>query len=104
MQFDRDRFAEVLGTSFVLKAADGKTVMIELVEVSEVKERPHQLSFAIVFLTPESSIVDQGLYDLDHETLGPMQLFLVPIGITDGRMMLESVFNFLREDQGTVSG
>lgn len=97
MQFDRDKFAEVLGTSFVLKAADGKAMTIELVEVSEAKERPHQLSFAIVFLTPEASIVEQGLYDLEHETLGAMQLFLVPIGMSDGRMRLESVFNMLRE-------
>jgi hypothetical protein len=98
MTFDRDRFAEELGSSFALKVADSPTLDLELVEVSELKERPHQMSFAIAFLAPKSAVVGQGLYDLQHERLGEMQVFLVPIGITDERMQLEAVFNFLRED------
>ena len=99
MNFERDRFAGEVGSSFVLKLADSQEVDLELVEVSELKERPHQVSYSLVFLTPKSSPVDQGLYDLRHERLGEMQIFLVPIGMDDDRMKLESVFNLLREDQ-----
>ena len=99
MNFDRDRFAEELGSSFALKIADSESVDLELVEVSELKERPHQVSFAILFLTPNSSLVDQGLYELNHERLGEMQIFLVPIGMDGERMKLEAVFNFLPNDK-----
>ena len=99
MTFDRDRFAEELGSSFTAKDADGRTVDLELVEVTELRERPHQVSFAIVFLTPKSAAVGQGLYDLQHENLGEMQLFLVPVGIKEERMQLEAVFNFVRDDR-----
>lgn len=98
MNFDRDLFAKEVGSCFVLKGSEEQTVDLELAEVSELKERPHQASFALVFLTPKSSVVEQGLYDLQHERLGDMQVFLVPIGLTEERMQLEAVFNFLRED------
>ena len=98
MNFDRDLFAQEVGSCFVLKGADEQTVDLELAEVSELKERPHQVSFALVFLTPNSLAVEQGLYDLQHERLGDMQIFLVPIGVVDERLKLEAVFNFLRED------
>ena len=100
MDFDRDRFAEQIKTRFEITRSEAPAIELELVEVSELRERPHQLSFSLVFLAPKSSVVEQGLYDLQHESLGDMQLFLVPIGITDERMMLESVFNFLRENNG----
>ena len=98
MTFERDLFAQEVGSCFVLKGADEQTVDLELADVSELKERPHQSSFALVFLTPKSSAVEQGLHDLQHERLGEMQIFLVPIGMIDERMKLEAVFNFLRED------
>lgn len=99
MTFDRDRFAEEVGSSFTLKAADGQTLDLELVAVSELKERPYQVSFSAVFLTPASSAVDQGLYDLTHERMGEMEIFLVPIGMIEDRMKLEAVFNFVRQEQ-----
>jgi hypothetical protein len=97
MQFDRDKFAEVIGSRFVIKGPEGQTLDLELSEVSEIRERPHQQSFSVVFLGPESLAVDQGLYEVEHESLGTMHLFLVPIGIKDGRIILEAVFNTLRE-------
>jgi hypothetical protein len=97
MQFDRNKFAEAIGSSFVLKEEDGRTVNLELLEVSEVKDRSNQISFSIVFLAPESDSIGQGLYEVEHETLGPLHLFLVPVGIKDGRIELESVFNLLKQ-------
>jgi hypothetical protein len=98
MNFDRDKFAEELGSSFTLQV-DNHGVDVELVEVSELKERPHQVSFSIVFLMRQSSAIDQGLYDLSHERLGEMQIFLVPIGMDGERLQLEAVFNFLPDDK-----
>jgi len=88
---ERDGFAAEVGTGFILNAAGGHSVEIKLVTVSELKERPSNRSFSIVFQVPDGFTVEQGLYDLDHERMGTLQLFLVPVG--DNR--LESVFNLL---------
>jgi hypothetical protein len=93
--FNRDMFVEAIGTSFKLTTANN-AVDIELNEVSDLKETAAQQVFSIVFLVPEPFMVEQGLYDLEHPTLGPMQLFLSPVGIDEGRMQLEAVFNLLR--------
>jgi hypothetical protein len=89
--FNRDMFVEAIGTSFKLTTANN-AVDIELNEVSDLKETAAQQVFSIVFLVPEPFMV----YDLEHPTLGPMQLFLSPVGIDEGRMQLEAVFNLLR--------
>lgn len=93
--FNRDAFAEVLGSSFKLPAAEDKILDLELVEVSDVRSGNYQESFSIVFRLQEGYSAPQGLYDMSHEKLGAMQLFLVPIGLDDGRLRLEAVFNLL---------
>ena len=96
--FDRDSFAGVLGSLFTLTAAGGESVDVELIEVTEQKETDTQRSFALLFIVPEPYQVEQGLYDLDHKTLGSMQLFLVPVGFDNGRLKLEASFNLLKEN------
>lgn len=103
-EFNRDRFLTALGTNFKLTAADGQIVDIKLSEVSELRERPHQISYSIVFLVPENYQIDQGLYDLEHPDLGATQLFLVPIMPVGNQFRLEAVFNFLREQKESSTG
>lgn len=91
--FSRDNFAKVQGSVFDLTDGAGQTIDLELSEVSPLKETAQQQNFATVFLAPENCVVTQGLYDLQHPLLGKMQLFLVPVGIENGRMQLEAVFN-----------
>ena len=93
--FSRDAFADVVGSTFQLPAPDDKILALDLIEVSEVRRSSFQESFDITFLLQEGYNAPQGVYDLSHEKLGPMQLLLVPIGIEDGRLKLEAVFNLL---------
>ena len=97
MQFERDKFAEFIGTNFTLQLPDLEGITLELAEVSEIRERPHQRSFSLILLTPEGSTLEQGLYEVVHESLGPMAFFLVPVGMDGNRIMLEALFNFLKE-------
>ena len=103
--FSHDRFAEARGSLFKLTAPNGTSVEIELADVSELKATDSQESFSTIFLVPESYRVEQGLYDIDHPAIGPMQLFLVPVGLADdGRLQLEAVFNLLRKKTEPASG
>jgi|SRR5687768_4450655 len=97
LTFDRDTFAPALGSPFTLTAEGGQTVDIELVEVSEWRETPNNRSFSILFSVPEPYRIEQGLYNLDHATLGNMELFLVAVATPKGAPQLEAVFNLLKE-------
>ena len=98
-QFERDKFAEAIGSGFTVTAPNGVSVEFFLAKVSELHETAERQGFSIEFLAPENCNVAQGLYDLEHATLGTMQLFLVPVGVKNGRLQLQSVFNFLIEDE-----
>ena len=93
--FSRDRFVGAVGSKFKLTADSGQTVDLELIEVSELRERPSGQSFSIFFAPPEGYTVLQGMFPLAHEELGTMDIFLVPVGDEKG-VRLEALFNFLR--------
>jgi hypothetical protein len=96
--FKRDAFAEVLGTFFKLPAAEGMVLDLELVEVSESKSHAFQETFSLLFKLPPGYEAPQGLYEMSHEKLGTMHLFLVPIGIEDDRLRLEAIFNLVAKE------
>ena len=93
--FDRDSFAAILGTGFKLEAAENKSVMVQLSEVTDLVAKRGARSFSLIFMVPEGHRVEQGVYNLFHETLGSTQLFLVPIGTAKSQQQLQAVFNFL---------
>ncbi len=93
-------FSEHQGERFCLKlGAEGahpSTLDLELVEVSEGPCSARQESFSVLFAGPPEPLLPQQLYDLRHETLGALTLFLVPVGPgKDGRPRYEAVFNRL---------
>jgi hypothetical protein len=49
--------------------------------------------FTLVFLGPASDhYLRQGTYRLQHERLGALDLFVVPVGPQAGRMQYEAIF------------
>lgn len=84
-----DSFKAHLQTKFLV--ADG--FVLELVEVFEPPATPRQERFSLTFVGPSEPVFQQGTYALQHEVIGTLNLFLVPIG-KDGRgVQYEAVFN-----------
>lgn len=96
--FNRDEFAELIGSTFHMLAPNNEVFDLELSEVSELRKRRGQESFSIIFLLQEGYSASQGLCDLSHEKLGAMQLFIVPVGLENGRLQLEAIFSSLVKD------
>ena len=94
---DRNTFAAAIGTEFKLTAAENRSVTVELSEVADLVEKSGTRSFSAIFTVPENYKVEQGIYDLSHESMGTLQLFLVPIGTTKGPHQLQAVFNLVDE-------
>ena len=86
----RDEFAQQLNTKFSLPPPG---VDLVLVEVSDLLTRPHQEQFSILFFAPIVEPFGQGLFELQHEQLGTLRLFLVPVSQDEKGVSYEAVFN-----------
>ena len=90
-------FEPFLGEAFAVDVEGAETFEIELVEAARIgsdssyttREEP----FAVVYRGPHDPLLQQGMYRLNHEGLGEITLFLVPVGPDDEGMRYEAVFN-----------
>ena len=89
-------FAPLQGTTCKLYVADeAPAVEFEIAEVSRAGQPRDgfRTPFTVLFLGPPGRHVPQGTYRLEHERLGRLDLFLVPIGPEpSGRHRYEAVF------------
>lgn len=69
---------------------------LELITVSELQENSRQQAFSIIFLGPADRMMPQHIYQLKHDQLGELSLFLVPIGKQERGYEYEAVFNHLK--------
>jgi hypothetical protein len=84
-----DSFMPHLQTRFSL--ADN--FVLELVEVFVPPPAPRQERFSLTFIGPSEPLLQQGTYALQHEAMGTLNLFLVPIGNDERGIKYEAVFN-----------
>ena len=97
--FTEAMFAENLNTTFYVRDASNQ-IELKLVETTSISTMPHNIQFSIVFQGPPETILQQKIYKLDHERLGELDLFLVPIAKNDAGFQYEAVFNQVAEVPG----
>jgi len=91
-------FQERLKQKFRMGLGAGNSLDLELIEVRDLGRRRNsagsELScYALVFRAPTRSAAPQASYRLEHDTLGALELFLVPIGPDAVGMRYEAIFN-----------
>ena len=93
-------FSPHLGSKFKLHMDSGRHLDIELVEATPLSmggARPAHLSprgaFSIIFFAPSEAELPQQIYRLEHEVLGELEIFLVPIGRAASGLKCEAIFN-----------
>lgn len=91
--FTIDTFSGHVNTKFVMHHGDSQTAELELISVTDVGSSARQTQFSLVFLGPDAAPLAQGIYRIDHDELGPMDLFLVPIGRDKSGVRYEAIFN-----------
>ena len=92
-------FAACLGTSFAVQAAVDTPVIIELTKAtpSSPPNRPdkpalRQEPFHLLFKGPLQVCLSQQTYELQHDTLGSLLIFLVPVDQDQEGFYYEAVF------------
>lgn len=93
-----EHFAAVKGTSFRLVSGEGRPRDLVLVEVESlsggtVAPEGRRAPFSLTFREPRATTyLQQATVRLEHEDLGDLDLFLVPIGPDVDGMRYEAVF------------
>jgi hypothetical protein len=93
-------FSRNLNTKFRVRAEAPRPVELELVEVTGWTTRPEEEKgmerFSLTFLGPADIYMPQQTYALEHDNLGALELFLVPIGRDERGFQYQAVFNFFK--------
>lgn len=90
---NRETFAEHLNTNFTAQTDAEKEFEITLVEAKSIISNKIQECFALLFCAPPDAPAVQQSFQLDHNTLGKMELFLVPVKKNEDGLFYEAVFN-----------
>lgn len=102
--FTSQTFSPYVGETFHLILDGAPPVEMELVSVTEANfpapargtvDPLRRMSFSLLFLDRDhpNSYLPQGIYHIEHEQLGAMDLFLVPLGPVAEGMRYEVIFN-----------
>lgn len=94
-----DQFSGRVGQTFEVGAEGGVRIRAELVEATESAEaggpgpdgQPRR-QFALVFRGPLEPVLPQATHTVEHDELGRLEIFLVPIGPDGSGMRYEAVF------------
>lgn len=88
-------FAGRVGERFRVQIEGAEQMVLELVEAKEVG-RPHRpearTPFSLVFRGPTEPVLPQRIYAFEHEELGRLEIFIVPIGRDERGTSYEATF------------
>jgi hypothetical protein len=70
---------------------------IELIEAADDESTPRQERFSLIFRGPLQPFLPQGTFRMEHDKMGTLDLFLVPIGKEEDGFRYQAVFNRLRK-------
>ncbi len=90
-------FSQYVDQKFFIHVGENEPMELALVEAIEVgaapKDPQYRQAFSVLFVGPAQPILPQRIYRIEHEEMGALDLFLVPLGPNrDGFMRYESVF------------
>lgn len=91
--FTIDTFSGHVGTKFLMHYGDSQTAELELISATDVGSSNRQIQFSLVFKGPPEGPAAQNIFRLEHEELGALDLFLVPIARDKDGLTYEAVFN-----------
>ena len=101
MKIQKSLFDDHVGEVFHLQDNGDSSISLTLTKVESPEERIQQRSveldirepFSLLFSGPAEPFLEQRMYPLQHEELGLVEVFLVPVGQHQGGYHYEAVFN-----------
>jgi L-ascorbate metabolism protein UlaG (beta-lactamase superfamily) len=97
-KLSKEAFSESLNTRFRIPTQSSDALELKLMEVVETMRTPTREQFSVLFSGPLEYHLPQGIYHMEHEKMGEMDIFLVPIGKGPEGYNYEAVFNRVIEE------
>jgi hypothetical protein len=94
-QLQAAMFTNYVGTQFDVLGNPASAFGLTLTSVIEHVKTERQEVFSLFFHGPADRFMPQGIYKLNHPTLGELDLFLVPVGQDNQGFQYEAAFNNL---------
>ena len=92
-QFCIETFEPHVNTDFLISQKAGSAIRLKLVEAKAGVPHPSMRQFSLLFRGPTEPRMAQQIFHLQHEVLGELDLFLVPIGKEAAGALYQAVFN-----------
>jgi hypothetical protein len=91
----RSTFAPLVGTSFRMIGGgrDDDVVLAEIDDIAPVRWPDDQICFALYFDAPERVPRTNGIYSFGHHRIGGVDLFVTPVGRTEGANTFAAVID-----------
>jgi hypothetical protein len=91
----RDLFGDKIGQTWVIDEPNAPHIELTLTEVESLRNyaKLAREPFSLAFETHGDFVLPQRMYALRHAALGPMSIFLVPIGKSRNTVTYQAVFN-----------
>ena len=93
-------FSSHVNTRFRL--AGTPSAELELVGVLD-RSTPQHINFSLVFRGPHQPLLQQRIYSLEHDALGCLDLFIVPVKRDAQGLQYEAIFNRMNESAATAN-
>ena len=97
----------VLGAGFgglelatLLSEALGERLDLKLIECNDLGSTDRQEQFSLIFAGPPNALLPQRIYPVQHDAMGELSLFIVPISRDSEHFYYEAVFNYFKEANG----
>lgn len=88
-------FAGQVKSRFWVPLRESQGVELELVEAKDLGSTPRQEQFSLLFRGPLEPFLPQHIYQVQHDQLGDLTLFLVPVAGEPYGFTYEAVFSRL---------
>ena len=100
VELTESEFSKHLNSKFQLES-NGQKFELELVEVKGYMPQENEQTglerFSVFFLGPPDAFLPQQMYRLQHEQMGTLDVFLVPISHDQNNYHYEAVFNYFKK-------
>jgi len=99
-QLTEAEFSNHLNTNFQFDCGPYGHIDLKLVEVKTYLSNPGDQTglerFSLYFRGPAQPMLDQRAYPVNHEAMGPMHIFIVPLQPDHEGTQYEAVFNYYK--------
>jgi Domain of unknown function (DUF6916) len=92
----KEMFSESMNTKFRLGPEPSRSIELELIALTEGVSNPGHEQFSLIFRGPLDYFLGQGTYQIEHDKMGEIGLFLVPVSQEQDGFRYEAVFNRAR--------